>query len=176
MSLLLHLCVIIHWSIKHSDQSRLRFQLDLLILHNISHFYPQPISIIYRHVYICLYFISVLFSFSFLVLLWHLSHSPQLSDGITFSLRHCVSLPLNPPTHSFPLRLSSTLSTPFKLFAHLLFSPAPHWYSDLLVCMCVLFTGFILEPSLLCCPPLVCLSAQLHHAILQCCCNNISAH
>lgn len=79
----------------------------------------------------------------------------HLSNIITFSLPFLF--PATQSTHSFCL--SCTLLTPFQLFAPFLFSLQPS--IDIQTC------GFILEPPLLSFPPLVCLSAQLHHSELS---------
>lgn len=81
--------------------------------------------------------------------------------AVCFAFSHLSNI-IPFPSHSiYPLILclSCTLLTPFQLFAPFLFSLQPS--IDIQTC------GFILEPPLLSFPPLVCLSAQLHHSELS---------
>lgn len=107
--------------------------------------------------YLLLIFFLTLFSFFC---------PPLASRSFTQSFWRHLSLSLlfspTQPAHSFIPTLS--VSHPYyQLHFNL---RLPSLLSDPHVCMCVLFTRFIIEPTLLCCPPLVCLSAQLHHTQL----------
>lgn len=112
-----------------------------------------------------LLFITILLLF--LSALSQLSFSPTIWQH--FSLSLSLLFPPTQPTYSFipTLCLSYTLSTPFQLFAHLLFSPALHWYS---VCACVCFSLVFYFRTTSTLPPTsglpVC-SAQLHHTHLS---------
>lgn len=134
-------------------------------LHEICHGGFMRVCVCVFNVIVWLWFVSLQSKSLFLCFLWSrlsLSVTEQYVLLSLMSLTALLSLCHSFPSHSiYPLilSLSCTLLTPFQLFAPFLFSLQPS--IDIQTC------GFILEPPLLSFPPLVCLSAQLHHSELS---------
>lgn len=113
-----------------------------------------------KHFFLHLFYLSSVF-----LSLPSLESLSTFLTAILFLSVTAFSLPLHPPTHSF---LFSSFSHPhYQLYFN--FSPtfsslqaSIDIQTSICVRMCVFFTSLILEPPLLCCPLLVCTSAQLH--------------
>lgn len=195
ISLLLHLCVEGHVRHEHDHLNRespdsssiVIAQYKLFYIKNWEHVnFLSAFSLIRsqlnvcRHVaclhILCLYVLPI-FS-PFFSNLWN----HFISVYLTTLLFSVIALPPTEPTYSFipTCRLSSTLSTPFQLLAHLLFSLALPWYSELHVIMCVPFHRFYFRTTSILSPTsgLPVCTAALHTAhfttISQCCYHSIN--